>query len=277
MRLLQDYTQDLQEKIPVSSLYRIQGIGSFPYISINHHQLVFNCLDNYVYFSRTKSHHSYYSSKKCRFFLKELGKEAFKQEPIYNFKLTSTCEAIRQQIKLKKTFPTIYSYQIIISRYFEQLLCENAITRKKLANEDGTPELSDRARHGGAYGLKEEWLNLLSSFSAITIENKIEKDEMMSYLEMIHKRSLGILSREQLEDLLPMGKSIYAFNGALFSPYSKYGVMESLEQIIEEQKCPQESSLLKSPITSIRTIVTEYETFREQTTKELEKVFQKHL
>ncbi len=250
MTILDEWKEKMIEDKSLHTFYRVQGGLSYEKFTIEGKEIVYNSKERYTYFSENSKHHHYYKAKRIDQLLlrnddpmQKRDYLATKSLYIYRDKLPRIKESLENlssnQINIK-----CFSFHFLEDTY--KLIKENSVyyTKKII---DNTPRRVDIKVNGGGYGLNEEWLRLFSLSTFITEIIPITKADIEDYLSQLSY----LLSSEIEIGNEDRRKTFISKN--LSSPFTKYELMDTLENIVEKGLIAPNSTLEKNPKQTIKT------------------------
>ena len=267
MTLLEEWITDLIAENYVYSLYRFQGTNSYKKFFYNGKNLMYDISDSYTYLSKSKEHHEY--------FVKRRIDQMVLQETGYNPKKGIIYRYCPELPDIKQKFANInsqeikteaISFHIMNSSYKliedNSFYCDN--TGRILKEIENTPERIDTKKFGGGYGLNQDWLRFFFLSTICTDYTPINKEDIIDYLNQ-----LTYITNDQATVKDDHKKRFY-LSSSLESPFTKYELIETLENIVLTKSLLPSSELAKEPKKTIKTFVKKYEQSREKALYQLD-------
>lgn len=261
MTILEEWKEKMIEDKTFHTFYRVQGGLSYEKFSLNEKAVVYNSKEKYTYFSESREHHQYYKTKRIDQLVLRNDNPMQKRD----YLATNSLYVYRYQLpRIKENFKSMEANRVNIkcfSFYFLedafQLIKENSVYYMKRI-VDNIPRRVDIKVNGGGYGLNDEWLRLFYLSTFMTEIISIEKEDIEIYLS-----KLSYLLSSEIE-IGNEQKRRMIISSHLSSPFTKYELMDTLENIVEKGLTTPNSTLQKRPRQVIKTFVKSYENKREE-------------
>lgn len=248
----------------LSKFYRFEGYTSYPRFSIENNLNIENML-NYIYFSGTQKHHMYYVAKRLR---QLISNEILKDTDLkFNKKTLLDSGSFNEIVKYIESFSSDYkmlSIEFSVSPLINQLIDKNYISNRRKQENDRRIERVDYNTYKGGYGLCEEWLRIFRLLTFFQSYRRITNDNLLDFLYM-QRRNL-IESKaifNSVSFLLDPKNLVVKPNDSIYSDFSKYELMDTLQKIAEDGLYFPESILAIDQDEQIRRIIQEYNLERE--------------
>lgn len=284
MTSLEKTLKELEKDNCFQTFYRIESHQSNQNMHIEDNGII-HCQDSnlYTYFSMTKRHHYYFSEKKLANYLKDYAKVKA------NIRIDKTSFLNNESYKKIKNlvihdgFNRDCNFSSIIIHSLpdmQNLLSENSIKMaEKYLYQERLPERSDPKTFKGGYGVCGPWLELLLQLTFLYESHLFTEKDYNKYLKI--KRYLiqnGYTNTKggKLPFLEGVGYRL-RINEDIFSPYHKYCIANSLEQIRDENLLLPQSSLALNFRQETRTIISSYEETREKLLRKLDGKYKNYL
>ena len=124
----------------------------------------------------------------------------------------------------------LYAYKALIEKY---AIPNHIKTRQECQKQ--MPEFCDTRKHHGGYGIKGSWSKLLEDSTLCTNCYEIDYKDVLSIVEMIHKRQMGSLKdcgRYGVEQFLEYPRHISDFSNNLSNnSFHKFTLLADLQKI----------------------------------------------
>lgn len=263
MTLYRETIQILRNEGLTTELYRFQGARSYACFKLSKDEFLDNPKRDYVYFSKSLDHHRYFIVKRTKQLLSEKVLKGTEYQ-ISNFDLGDprSYNRIKHLVVNSDAIPNLSSIKLICDRNYPILLRDNSIKQKRKTTQD-IIERVDRRVYGGGYGVDKEWRDLLTYLTLFATVQKIERKDILKLLS--NMRRTGRTNRKDnvtfLEDI---NRQQTFLNPLVESDFTKYKIMETLEQIIDKGLCTEKSELFHHPTKTIKEITTTYEKNRKK-------------
>lgn len=227
------YQEVLAQTPDLFSFYRYEGNLSYHYFHPNFKEKAFSS-PSYIYFSQSMRHHHYYVDKRLTQYVNEI--LIHNNLKMHHFSFNNL-KQFNQLLDFLKTYPMkdFISIQCHSSPIMQALLYKNYISNVRKRKEDRRVERCDITKYQGGYGFCGEWLDLFNTLTYFYSYQTITKEDILQFLilkkQYFYKPDYTILPTFFLE-VKPRNIKI---NPSLFNHYEKYELMNSLQQIIENQ------------------------------------------
>lgn len=264
MSLYNDVICDIKRQEVAKEQYRFQGGNSFECFDIKTSKFVDSSRDSYVYLSNSLDHHKYFTIKRIR---QLLNKQILKEE-----ELQISCKDLRNNDTYPRIKNLVLNSEKLQDMYSVCLLCDNnAVT---LMKENSFPqnkkiigkslERVDRRVYGGGFGVASEWKDLLTCLTYFNGYQRIDRNSIITLLA--NMRTSGRVNNKENIEFLFTNPSYYHFEPSpkLESDFTKYEIINALEQILENSTYSPESTLAENPNKTIKKVVEDYERGREK-------------
>lgn len=250
------------------TLYRFQGGNSYPSFSIIGDDVKIDS-SKYTYFSKNYDHHRYFVAKR----LKQLiGKIVFEEKgvSITAFRLANHdfYRKIQREIIESPKVNGLESIEFVIDKNFMDLIEENFEYNHAKTKGSRIIERVDRRVYGGGYGIGEEWLRLFNSLTILYSKKVITKNDLLFMLNTI---KCGRKSKLDSVSFLGDGIRNVIINEEIYSSFTKYTIMQELEEILDKGLYKPNSELGKNSKVIVKKITEDYSRLRDKTLFELEK------
>ena len=264
MSLYREAIRELNQEDLVKEMYRFQGANSYEHFNIKTSKYNQNTIDNYLYFSKSIDHHEYFTIKRIRQLLNKL----LEEETDYKLTLKELGESnsythIKNFILNTEKLEDLYSIKLVTNKNIDQLLKENSFKLEE-KRKPGSVEKVDRRVYGGGYGITKEWKELLYALTYFTSFHTIDKKDIIELLQ--NMRRTGRLNRKDNIDFILKNPENYKFqlSPSIQSDFTKYQIINCLEEILENGTYIKESELGQNPTKTIRKIIDDYERGKEK-------------
>lgn len=260
MATYDDIINDLKETTMI--FYRFQGSNSFEYFNIKNNRFETDN-NNYVYFSRTKKHHYYFTVKRLRQLINiDVLKDT---DYVISNKTLNDKESFKYISNLiinSLNIKNLNSISLACDKSYYMLLKENSINSMSKV----TPHLIervDRRLYGGGYGVEGYWLDLLEDLTFFTAYTRISVNDILTLLDSM-RRNGKLVSPYLISDILENKLRKYKIKDNLYNDFHKYNIMNDLENIYDERMFLENSHLSSNPRETIREILKSYQDNREK-------------
>lgn len=282
MGLMTNVLNDLENECNIKSLYRYQGnnvIGnSFKHVIIDKTQPNIEMdFKNNIYFSKSYDHHKYFIRKKLKTGINKILID--NRLPIinkYNMSVLDNYNQILCAVIDNYELFNNESIHLVFSNKLLNLIKENSIKQEDKIKGLNLPELADRRKNGGAYGISNDWLELLNNLTLFYKKINIDYNDVLNYL---YKVKLNYLSNRKWDVVQFLDEKIPTtyINEYIYCPYHKYKILENMETIIQNKNYIKNSNLHKHPTKTIKEIIEDYKILRENILNNLEKEYDKKI
>lgn len=251
------------------TLYRFQGGNSYPSFNIAGDGVKIDS-SKYTYFSKSYDHHRYFVAKR----LKQLvGKIVFEEKglTITSVRLANHdfYRKVQREIIESPKVDGLESIQFIVDKNFLALIEENFEYNDNKTKGSRIIERVDRKVHGGGYGIGEEWLRLFNSLTILYSKKVITRNDLLFMLNAI---KCGRKSKLDSVSFLGEEPRNIIVNEEIYSSFTKYTIMQELEEILDKGLYKPDSELGKNPKVIVKKITDDYSRLRDKTLFELEKI-----
>jgi len=257
MGLYNKVISGLREESDIKELYRFQGSGSFSYFNIKNSR--FDKRNSYVYFSKSLDHHKYFMVKR----IKQLINKIVLCDSPYRlslFTLSDPCtfDAIKNLVINDERLPDLYSIRLYSDLNIYNLINNNSFKQNEKMSSEYIEKVDTRV-YGGGYGISSEWLDLFSYLTYFNAYKRIDRYDVAEFLN--NMRRSGKINRKDNISFITSNtlKYKYKLSPFLESDFTKYKIMEALEQIIDNGLYVKNSELGKKPSETIKKVVLDYE------------------
>lgn len=267
MTLIEEWITDLIAENYVQSFYRFQGGNSYRKFSYNDKKLTYDTSDKYTYLSKGKKHHEYFVRRRINQMVLEYAGYNPKKGMIYRY-----CPELPD---IKQKFEEINEEEFnleVISFHFireafkliqnNSFICDN--TGRITKEIENIPERIDPKKYDGGYGLNKDWLRLFYLSTICTDYTPINKEDIMNYLNQL---AYTTNAKAKVTDNY---KKRFFLSDNIESPFTKYELIETLENIVLTRTLLPDSELAKEPKKTIKTFVKKYEATREKALYQLD-------
>ncbi len=282
MEIMTTVLDNLKNEYKLKNLYRYQSnniIGnSFRHLIIDKNQPNIEMdFRNNIYFSKSYDHHKYFIRKKLKSIInKMLIEENLPTITKYNMSVLNSYNQILCSIIDNYELYNHESIHLIFSNKLLNLIKENSIKQENKIKGLALPELADRRKNGGAYGISNDWLELLNNLTLFYKKINIDYNDVLNYL---YKVKLNYLSNRKWDVVQFLDEKIpnTYINEFIYCPYHKYKILENMETIIQNRNYVKNSNLHKHPTKTIKEIIEDYKILRENILNNLEKEYDKKI
>lgn len=258
--------------------YRYEGLNSYQHFSFNTGELLEN-KENYIYFSINDKHHFYYVSKR----LKQLVDEKFLYETKYSITRKTIINSekfqeIIQKIESEPLEDVPVSIEFCTSFLMKKLLMNNYVRNTKKSHGDYRIERVDVSQRGGGYGFYGEWLEVFQILTLIYSYQEITKEDLIQYVYNYRERIINPnFQISPVSFLNNPNKRIIVLNESLQNNFSKYKLMNAIQNILEKKLYLCDSYLGKQGEEGAKKIIQEYSQEREKILALLEENYKRRL
>lgn len=262
MSIYYNVVQELKIGQYSKELYRFQGANSFEYFDVKNNCFNADNRDCYVYFSTSINHHKYFTTRRLRQFINKV---------VLNDTEYSLC---RKQLSDAQSYSNmcnllinsskimgLNSIRLIYDRSYYDLLSSNCSVNKYKARKQ-IVERVDRRIYNGGYGITGEWLSLLEHMTIFSCTQRITRENILTLVQNM-KVNKSVNAFINANFLLQNGS--YQINPYIYNDFTKYDIMNDLEQIVDKGLCLESSELYKNPSGTIKKIVLDYQNTRQKT------------
>lgn len=276
MTSLEKILKEFKEDNILDTLYRIESNQSTQNMQINDRGIIY-CQDSnlYTYFSISQRHHDYFSEKRLYDYIKECARKEGLRITKNSFINNESYKKIKNLV-IQDDFDKDCSFKSIkmnLPYTFKQVIKNNSLqAHEKCIYEKRIPERSDPRTFSGGYGVCGPWLDLLLNLTFIYESHTLDYKDYLEYLK-IKKYLVEIGHTNTKGGQLPfLKKANYrvTINKDIFSPYHKYCIANSLEQIRDEKLLLPQSDLALNFKQETRSIISNYEETREKLLRKLD-------
>ncbi len=282
MGTMNNILKNLNNQYNVNMLYRYQG-NDIEGSSLKHLVIdktkprVEMKIKGNVYFSKSYDHHKYFVRKRLKQEVnKFLTDEKLPTITQSNMRLLEHYNEIKHSIIRNYYYFNNESIRLTVPEKLLTLIKENSMKQEEKPKYLNIPELSDRRKYGGAYGIPNEWLELLNNLTLFYSKIEIDYDDVLNYL---YKVRLNYISthKSDVTDFLELKKPSTYINEKIYSPYHKYIVLDNMEKIMEQKAYIKASDLGRHPTKTIKEIIEEYKILREFILNNVEKEYEQKI
>ncbi len=271
MSLYDEVITSVKEERITTDFYRFQGANSFDYFDIKNSTFLNDSRNSYVYLSHSIDHHKYFTLKRIRQLLNSMVlQEEGLQVSCKYLRDNNSYSNIQHLILNSDKLQSLYSVRLICDRNAIMLMKENSFYQYE--KDKGRPiERVDRKVYGGGFGVAAEWTTLLECLTYFNGYHRIDKNSIITLLS--NMRKTGKVTCKDNISFIFSNPAYYRFelSPKLESDFTKYDIMESLEQICENGTYSPTSSLGENPSKTIKQVVEDYEQGREKVLTLLDK------
>lgn len=254
--------QQLLQENTTYEFYRFQGHNSFDYYNIRTNRFE-DKGNHYIYFSRTPSHHYYFTVKRIR---QLINTTILKDTP---YKVTRkqvkdpTCfSEIRKEVINSEKVRELNSIALVCDNSYYELLKDNCINNQSKTYQSGV-ERVDRKAYGGGYGVTDAWLDLFNDLVYFSSYTRINTKDVLELLIKIRNGN-SLASPKLIQDILEKKKRIYTISDTLYDDFHKYKIMEDLDRIEEEKLLLPGSDFYKNPKETKKKVLSLYQQKRDK-------------
>ena len=258
----------------VNEFYRFQGSNSFEYFNIKSNR--FDDSNHYIYFSRTRSHHYYFTIRRIR----QLLNKVVLNDTTYSIsnKELENEESFKKIINIvlnQENLKGLKSISLVCDNTYYQLLKENSIYNTIKKNSPYLIERVDRRIYGGGYGVSSAWLALLNDLTLFSSCVRITSIDILNILKNM-RREKKLTSPCLISNILDNKERIYRLSDNLYDDFHKYNIMNDLETIYEHKLYFENSSFANNPSKNIKDILVNYQRNREKVLKLVDTSYKKY-
>lgn len=265
---------ELLEKDLGCQFYRFQGSSSFEYYNIKKNNFDYSS-DHYVYFSRTKNHHYYFTIRRIRQLINAV---VLKDTPyiISNKGLNNkeSFSSITNLIINSNKVRNLNSIILVCDNNYYKLLKENSINNNLKENQR-LIERVDRRIYGGGYGISSLWLKLLDDLTFFSSYDRITTKDILNLLESMRERN-SLTVPYLMSDILDKKIRNYKIKNNIYNDFHKYNIMNDLEQIVDLKLYLKNSSFAVNPSITIKEILNSYQKKREKILSLVDRSYHKY-
>lgn len=254
--------QRLLEENNAYEFYRFQGHNSFEYYNIRTNRFEDDG-NHYVYFSRTPSHHHYFTVKRIRQLINTIvlrdtpykvsRKQLNNPEDFSNIK-----KLVINSEKIKR----LNSIALVCDYTYYDLLRDSCINNMAKTYQSGV-ERVDRRVYGGGYGVTGAWLDLFNDLVYFSSYTRINTRDILDLLDKI-KNGNSQASPKLIKDILEKKKRTYSLSETLYDDFHKYKIMEDLDRIEDEKLFLPESEFSRNPEETKKKVLSRYQQRRNE-------------
>ena len=264
MSLYREAIIELDKNHIVTEYYRFQGANSYEHFNLKDSQYNENTKSNYLYFSKSLKHHEYFTIKRIKQLLNNILLE--ESLPIIsnnNLRDDQTYSKIKKLILYNSKIKDLYSIKLTTNKNMEKLLRENCFKQKTKKSNQAIERVDGRVYEGG-YGLSKEWKELLYLLTYFTSFHTIDRKDIIQIITnmRINKR----ISHKDNIDFIINNPENYKLllSPKIKSNFTKYDIMNCIEEIIESGNYIEDSELGNSPNKVIKDVIEDYERGKEK-------------
>jgi len=251
-------------------LYRFQGGNSYPSFNIQGDTCKIGQINHYTYFSKSMEHHKYFVSRR----LKQLiNKVVFDEKGLVisnrNLADNDFYKKVIRDIACSEKISGLQSLRFLIDSNFIELIEENYEYNNDKTEDSKIIERVDRRISGGGYGIGNEWLNLFNSLTILYYKKDITRDNLISMLKAIRS---GYKSKIESVDFLTVPTNQVIINNAIYSDFTRFKIMQSLEEILDKGLYKKDSQLGEKPTAMVKKITSDYCKLRDESLREIQKL-----
>lgn len=271
--------EEVYSQIPeLDRFYRFEGYRSFPYFTFERSSHLTRS-DNYIYFSSGMKHHNYYVTRRMKQLISnevlagtglKLSRESLIDKGSYN--------EILSKVRNYSSTAKLLSIECSVSPMMNELLVNNTVSNHKKGTNDRCVERADRKIYGGGYGFCDAWLEVFDLLTYFQSYRRITTANMIEFLQL-HRRNVlnGKVCVNPVSFLSDNGSLVVGMNPRLYSDFSKYDLMDSLQTIVDDKLFFSDSLFADDPDEEIKRIVQGFNIEREGILEKTRKVYQKRL
>lgn len=169
-----------------NEFYRFQGSSSFEYFNIKSNR--FDDSKHYIYFSRTKNHHYYFTIRRIR----QLLNKVVLNNTLYNIsnkelENEESFKNITNIVLNQENLKGLKSISLVCDNTYYQLLKENSIYNMTKKDSPYLIERVDRKIYGGGYGVSSAWLDLLNDLTLFSSYVRITSIDILNILKNMRR------------------------------------------------------------------------------------------
>lgn len=272
------YEEVLMNFSELEKFYRFEGYNSSINYSFNQEDYLQNSM-RYLYFSATLKHHMYFVSKKLKQIInkeilselgyKQLNKITLLDSEIFNAILT----------KLEKlSAMEINSIEYNTLPIMNLIIANNNIRSKEKDKNDRRIERVDSAICGGGYGIGDEYLKVFNLLTFFHSYQRITPEFISDYLYTYRRKVIEVNANIRPAEFLSNPQNrVIKLNTTLYNDFTKYELMEALEQIIEMERYFPESIFAHNPSSQVKNIIQDYNMKRERVLKLADTIYKRNI
>lgn len=245
--------------------YRYEGTNSIKHYDLNTEVSFLTNLEHYIYFSASQKHHYYYVEKRI--------KQLIEKNILCQTKLALQNRIIINSENFREIVTRIENYSVEVkpisiefttSPILKKLLAKNFIITNRKKENIPYIERVDINRLGGGYGLSKDWLEVFTILTYIYVSQRITKTDLIDYVYNLRQRVINPnLSINVTGFLLDPKKQSIKVNNQLYSDFTKYDLMNALQNIVEKELFFSNSYMGQHKEDCIKKIIQEYTLERE--------------
>lgn len=245
--------------------YRYEGIKTFKNYDLDNSDSILINLENYIYFSASKQHHFYYVGKR----MKQLIERDILYQTKYNLqsKKIINLEIFRDIVARIENYPLDEkqtSIEFTTSPLLKKLFAKNFILNSRKKESIPYIERVDINKSGGGYGLCKDWLEVFNILTYIYVGQRITKADLIDYVYNLRQKIINPnLPINITRFLLDPKKQSVKINTQLYSDFTKYDLMNALQNILEKELFFPDSYIAQHRSDCIKKIMQEYNLERE--------------
>ena len=261
----------LIEEENANLFYRFQGSNSFECFNIKSNKFE-DSGKHYVYFSRTKNHHYYFTVRRIR---QLLNKEVLSgtSYSISNKELEDK-ERFKSITNIILNHENLKSISLVCDNTYYQLLKENSISNLT-KSAPYLIERVDRKIYGGGYGVASAWLQLLNDLTLFSSHIRITSIDILNVLKNMRKEK-KLTTPYLINSILDEKERVYRISDNLYNDFHKYNIMNDLELIYENKLFLENSSFSNNSSKNIKDILASYQRNREKVLKLVDTSYKKY-
>lgn len=258
--------------------YRFEGDKSFHFFSLEPTNHLMKT-PKYVYFSASNKHHAYYVSKRLR----QLIEQDILEETDLNLSKSTFMDkrAFNEVIQLVENYQLddkMLSIECSTSPMISELLAMNFVSNTRKKSNDRRIERVDQQLFSGGYGFCGDWLEVFDLLTFFNSYRRITTSNMIEFLQISRRIVLGDKTGISPVGFLEDSRNlVVGVNPKVYSDFSKYELMNSLERIVDDGLYTKRTQLYRNPDEEIKKIVQEYNIERECFLETEEKIYQKRM
>lgn len=279
--LFEELLENYERENPLKRIYRFQGGNSIEKIKVIDNKLIYDEF-SYVYFSRSLKHHKYFVSKRLKQFIND---EILKNQELKISKKhlnnSDSFKILEQMVQNSSKILGLQSLEICVHPYFLNIMKRNLLNphMKNYFNQNRMVEIVDKRKYGGGFGLCEDWLELLGYFTFFVKSREFKSSHLDLFLKNLKRNVNYDNSCRKIENINFLEEMNYSicFNESVFNPFTKYKIMNCMEQIYNKGLYIKDSSFDKEPRTLLKEGLDVYEDSRQKCLTLLPKLSQKRI
>lgn len=170
------------------------------------------------------------------------------------------------------------SIEFVLSPLIKKLLANNCI--KNSRKEHGTYHIErvDNRQYGGGYGFFGDWLKVFHLFIYMYAYQRVTKEDLIEYLYAFRQREINPnFHISTVSFLADPNKRVVTLNENLQNDFSKYELMNALQNILKKELYFPNSYLGLNGEESVKKIMQDYTRERECILELTESIYTRRL